>query len=200
MKIKVSNATDATLDRLVAKCEGRLLQEPVRGTNDEAKARVVPFTMWEVCYEQTTDHVNTRVWVEPITVTRFGVNHSVGATGVSISYTDASGRKAMSSVDSFYFDKAQAELEVQGAMFGYLDGFNPTKDWAQGGPIIDREKISTVWAHIHWCATNGDVGEVYRSDDGNYFQGCGSTPLVAAMRCFVASRLGDEVEVPNALV
>ena len=28
----------------------------------------------------------------------------------------------------------------------------------------------------------------------------GPTPLIAAMRCFVASKLGDEVEVPNEIV
>lgn len=29
---------------------------------------------------------------------------------------------------------------------------------------------------------------------------CGPTPLIAAMRCFVASKLGDEVEIPEELV
>jgi hypothetical protein len=29
--------------------------------------------------------------------------------------------------------------------------------------------------------------------------GFGPTPLIAAMRCYVASKLGDEVEVPNEL-
>jgi hypothetical protein len=28
----------------------------------------------------------------------------------------------------------------------------------------------------------------------------GPTPLVAAMRCYVASQLGDEVDVPDELV
>ena len=28
----------------------------------------------------------------------------------------------------------------------------------------------------------------------------GPTPLIAAMRCFAASRLGDEVDVPDELV
>ena len=29
--------------------------------------------------------------------------------------------------------------------------------------------------------------------------GRGPTPLIAAMRCYVASKLGDEVEVPDEL-
>lgn len=28
----------------------------------------------------------------------------------------------------------------------------------------------------------------------------GPTPLIAAMRCFVASRLGDEIEIPEELL
>lgn len=31
-------------------------------------------------------------------------------------------------------------------------------------------------------------------------EGYGPTPLIAAMRCFVASKLGDEVEVPDELL
>ena len=69
-------------------------------------------------------------------------------------------------------------------------------DWAQGGPIIERENISVghqghlgVPLDSLWYATN-------RVD----VCGFGQTPLIAAMRCFCASRLGDEVEVPEELV
>jgi len=79
-------------------------------------------------------------------------------------------------------------------------GYSPSTDWAQGGPIIEREKISTVLAHFHWCAGTGDIGEIYRSDEGNHFTGTGPTPLIAAMRCYVASKLGDEVDVPDELI
>lgn len=68
--------------------------------------------------------------------------------------------------------------------------FVPSTDWSQGGPIIEREKIHTFFAGGTWIA------EHYTSD------GCfiGPTPLIAAMRCFVASKLGDEVEIPEELV
>ena len=64
-------------------------------------------------------------------------------------------------------------------------------DWAAGGPIIEREKID-VWTHAgkEWAASV-DKGR-------NEFRG--STFLIAAMRCYVASKLGDEVEIPEALV
>ena len=62
-------------------------------------------------------------------------------------------------------------------------------DWAQGGPIIEREKMTLEWTGEDWMA--------YIRHDEEYF---GPTPLVAAMRCYVASKLGDQVEVPNELV
>lgn len=89
-------------------------------------------------------------------------------------------------------------------LYGYderklMSRYSPTTSWAQGGEIIDREKISIVWAHFHWCAGTGDIGEIYRSDEGNHFTGTGPTALVAAMHCYVASKLGEEVEVLDEL-
>jgi hypothetical protein len=70
-------------------------------------------------------------------------------------------------------------------------------NWAQGGPIIEREKINYAWL------TKQDLGmepEHYcvAHSDGSYAR-YGPTPLVAAMRCYVASKLGDEVEIPKEL-
>lgn len=69
-------------------------------------------------------------------------------------------------------------------------------DWAQGGPIIEREGISTVSqgdGH-EWIASLWD----YKIEDW-HLHTTGPTPLIAAMRCFVASKLGDEVDVPEEL-
>jgi hypothetical protein len=71
-------------------------------------------------------------------------------------------------------------------------------DWAQGGPIIEREKVCVAWLSKqdlgmepeHYCVAH---------IDGIYTR-YGPTPLVAAMRCYVASKLGDEVEVPDEIV
>ena len=69
-----------------------------------------------------------------------------------------------------------------------------TTDWAQGGPIIEREKITV--RHIG----RSIEGELWDAayDEGEEAEG--PTPLVAAMRCFVASRLGETVEVPEELL
>lgn len=65
-------------------------------------------------------------------------------------------------------------------------------DWSFGGPIIEREKIILDLAPSGWACmmfeNENQVAEEY-----------GPTPLIAAMRCFVASKLGDEVEVPDGL-
>jgi hypothetical protein len=63
-------------------------------------------------------------------------------------------------------------------------------DWSQGGPIIEREHMDLSYRYggrEDWSAwTDERQEEVYE----------GPTPLIAAMRCYVASKLGDEVEIP----
>ena len=61
-------------------------------------------------------------------------------------------------------------------------------DWAEGGPIIEREKITTEWTGEDWMG--------YIRHDEEFF---GPTPLIAAMRCYVASKLGDDVTLPPEL-
>jgi len=69
--------------------------------------------------------------------------------------------------------------------------FFGSTNWTQGGPIIEREKIG-----------HRQRGRVFNHTfqanypDGTFMQD-GPTPLIAAMRCYVASKLGDEVEVPD---
>jgi hypothetical protein len=75
-----------------------------------------------------------------------------------------------------------------------MDGniyWQPSTDWAQGGPIIEREKIA-VWHRGDewpWRAQQSDT---------SHLKG-GTTPLIAAMRCYVASKLGDTVDIPEEL-
>jgi len=68
------------------------------------------------------------------------------------------------------------------------DNWNPSSNWAQGGPIIEREQIALF--------LNGD--DEWTAEDG-WHRASGETPLVAAMRCYVANKLGDEVEIPEEL-
>lgn len=63
--------------------------------------------------------------------------------------------------------------------------------WEAGGPIIERENIST-----HYDTRAKDWVGYKRQQDNQHY---GSTPLIAAMRCYVASKLGDKVEIPEKL-
>ena len=89
-------------------------------------------------------------------------------------------------------------LQEQG--FNYM--WHPSTNWTQGGPIIEREKIwlrgpndackpdGTVVVHIdYWYA---HINHKHVQND--------AAPLIAAMRCYVASKLGDGVEISEWLV
>ena len=76
------------------------------------------------------------------------------------------------------------------------DWYSPSTDWAQGGPIIEREEINldNYAKNPKWSAwtpaPDRESGEA---------QAYGPTPLIAAMRCYVASKLGDDVTLPPEL-
>ena len=67
--------------------------------------------------------------------------------------------------------------------------YTPSTDWAHGGPIIERERVA-VW---------GDGGLYWEAECG-WTWAKGPTPLVAAMRCYVTSKVGEEIEVPDELM
>ena len=69
--------------------------------------------------------------------------------------------------------------------------WSPSTDWAQGGPIIEREGIS-------WHCGNKSSWHAYAY--GSSEDMTGPTPLIAAMRCYTSSKLGDEIEVPDELL
>jgi Protein of unknown function (DUF2591) len=67
--------------------------------------------------------------------------------------------------------------------------FPYSTDWMQGGPIIEHEKIDVVFSTERgWGAA---IQMAHMSE--------GPTSLVAAMRCYVESKLGSEVEIPEEL-
>ena len=80
----------------------------------------------------------------------------------------------------------------------HINRFKPSSDWSQGGPIIEREKIEVIFEGDCWIAmkygTDDNSNEI--TEDYPY----GLTALIAGMRCYVASKLGDEVDVPDELI
>jgi hypothetical protein len=72
--------------------------------------------------------------------------------------------------------------------------YTPSTDWAQGGPIIEREGITVSVGSpvtgLEWMAC----------DRGSTHIQHGPTYLIAAMRCYVASKLGDNIDIPEELL
>lgn len=89
------------------------------------------------------------------------------------------------------------------------DGYHPSVKWGQGGPIIEQQGISvrpirspghTLHGEYLAAIDHGNTGTMTRwnknpKHPGYYSQG--STMLIAAMRCYVASKVGTHIEVPE---
>jgi hypothetical protein len=75
--------------------------------------------------------------------------------------------------------------------------WNPSTNWAQGGPIIEREEINV---DVSETGTAPETKWVATITKGNEAWVHGPTPLIAAMRCYVASKFGDTVDVPEELL
>jgi len=107
-------------------------------------------------------------------------------TGAALDWAVAKAEGAAWAVWRFNEQHAEGEL-------------NYSTDWAQCGPIIERECIEWQWlpssseAH-RYGARRPSLGGLNRT-----FCMDGPTILVAAMRCYVASKMGDEVEIPEEL-
>lgn len=73
----------------------------------------------------------------------------------------------------------------------------PSSTWHQGGPIIEQEMRDHGFDLWTTHGMNDYAATYERGLPDSYIYG--PTPLIAAMRCFVASKFGKEVEVPNGL-
>ena len=72
--------------------------------------------------------------------------------------------------------------------YSKLYKWQPSQDWSQGGPIIEREGIGINPANASrtsWIAQTNAI---------DIHEKLGQTPLIAAMRCYVASKYEDEVK------
>lgn len=73
--------------------------------------------------------------------------------------------------------------------------YTPSTNWKQGGPILERERISVevtcMASGFEWAARCDPL-------EGSKYGEYGPTPLIAAMRCYVASKLGDDVDIPRS--
>ena len=87
--------------------------------------------------------------------------------------------------------KIEAERKLFTIYPQYITSYST--NWAQGGPIIEREGISVARRGDHSFSPWGAVLQKFE------FEEEGPTPLIAAMRCYVASKLGDYIDIPEEL-
>ena len=89
------------------------------------------------------------------------------------------------------------DKDIDGTLRVNFGGMYPewSTDWQEGGAIIERELIDTLTVE---GGTDGWQANKYLPDE--IVTAYGKTPLIAAMRCYVASKLGDKVELPEELM
>jgi hypothetical protein len=74
--------------------------------------------------------------------------------------------------------------------------YSPSTDWAHGGPLVERERIyATPRACGSWSACRCAEDSAAGISDSPACSS-GATFLIAAMRAYVRSKLGDDVEMP----
>ena len=75
-----------------------------------------------------------------------------------------------------------------------------SRDWAQGGPIIERELIRVIAPTVRGVDWVARLKQKLPLSMNGWYEKYGPTPLIAAMRSYVASKFGDEVAVPDELL
>ena len=99
---------------------------------------------------------------------------------------------AVAKCEGYEINKMHA-FDGERACMGVIGhGYSPSTDWAQGGPIIEREKIT-------WAGQSARICKYFGGHTWQNLEEFGPSPLIAAMRCYVASKLGDEIDIPEAL-
>ena len=122
-------------------------------------------------------------------------------------------RHEFSSLDWDWREPPTADDEI-GCMMADSD-WSPSTSWAIGGPIIERERIELdvgvgdgdgerFWMGTWHYRGRQEIclvgtprpGALTLATMPKSCHSVGPTPLIAGMRAYIASKLGDEVELP----
>lgn len=94
----------------------------------------------------------------------------------------------------YYFDGSRSRA----GHWEVIEAFRPSTDGALAVPIIEQERITmrvSTMTGTAWVAFYDVPGQYHA-----HIREKGPTMLIAAMRCFVASKLGGEVDLPKELL
>lgn len=78
----------------------------------------------------------------------------------------------------------------------YKENFRPSTNWVQAAEIMEKHMICVTGWDIN---TNLYTAETFKPY-ANHGVAKGKTQLIAAMRCFVRSKKGYEIDVPDKLL
>jgi hypothetical protein len=97
-----------------------------------------------------------------------------------------------------------AVAKCEGVYFENLREFedyalNYCTDWEHGGPLIEREEIGIKRNAPCSDGRQWEASGSITAKGAGYQFAYGPTPLIAAMRCYVVSKLGDTVDIPEEL-
>ena len=95
------------------------------------------------------------------------------------------------------------DTEVKQPHLAQRSSYGFSRRWEEGGPIIEREGIETFCNLSHAQAMRfKDAHSDWRAclNRGRSTHWYGPTPLIAAMRCYVATKCGGVVEIPKEIL
>lgn len=109
-------------------------------------------------------------------------------TGTALDWAVA---KSNGATDIWQIQNSEWCIELSDGRKEFLFDYQSSTLWAHGGPIIEREGLTVIFNDREGPRAWRSIGPAQML--------YGPTPLIAAMRCYVAYKLGDEIELPEEL-
>ena len=87
------------------------------------------------------------------------------------------------------------QIQEHGTVTDGFKRYSPSSDWEIGGPIIELARVR-VTPFPPGREADGWSAGIYGKEIGV----AGPTPLIAAMRCYVASKFQNGIDIPEELL
>lgn len=160
-------------------------------TNADLEGRTLPCSLYDILEYTDSEGKVTGMEVEEVTIVRYGVNLSVGATSPSVTIQHGRlGPSALASADMFYLTREDAERAIA-IRSGAHDAIDFATNIVASTQRIDEARIGT-WMDPkteQWCAT---PYKEYRGAVANSIYK-GATRQEAGLRCYLALQVGNEI-------